>query len=467
MSLIKWFSDSKNKKLDSANTSYIWVGFGNGAFDLLIIEIGAVNTAASQIFDFLSNHSAYNGPCELKLIGQPTLIQKIKSQNTIHNISLFKEKVGAFEIKFSQENGRMQISKVFESAQKQAEVTKVLIVDDSATIRNLLSMILSKDPLTQIVGVASHANEVDALIKNCKPDVLTVDIHMPEKDGVQLIKEIVPKYNLPCVVISSISMEEGPKILEALEAGAVDYIQKPNLNDLDTLGPVMIERVKAAASAKVMTRKTKSRSEVVIPAKKLDEKALVLIGSSTGGTEALREIFESLPREIPPIVVVQHIPPVFSKSLADRLNGVCNFEVREAQDRDEVKPNQVLIAPGGKQIKLVQRGEKLLCEVNDDSPVNRHKPSVDYMFEAATQLKGRKIVGVILTGMGADGAKGLLKLRSLNCATVAQDKETCVVYGMPRAAVEMGAAQLILPLTKIAQKLIDLTEERSSKKEAA
>ncbi len=460
MNQIWWYSSKPVPTLNQTNATYLWVQFSENDFDLLVIEIGALKVDSKTIFSNVQKHSFFKGNVKLKIIGQPVLIEKIVNEAKISNYSVItaKEKVGSFSLKFSLMDGRIQISKSEESDNKTSEKIKVLIVDDSSTIRNLLTVILAKDPQIQIVAAAAHAGEVEALIEKFQPQVLTVDIHMPEKDGVQLIKEIVPKYKLPCIVISSISMEEGPKILEALEAGAVDYFQKPSMKDLDVLAPVMIERVKSAAMSKVknqtMAVKTKS-----IATKPLNMNSIVLIGSSTGGTEALRAIFESLPSHIPPIVVVQHIPPIFSKALADRLNQLCPFEVKEAQANDEVLPNRILIAPGGKQLKLVQQGARVFCEINDDPPMNRHKPSVDYMFQSATKLVGKNLQAVILTGMGADGAKQIKSLRDMGYPTIAQDKDSCVVFGMPRAAIELDGASHVLTLTKISQKILDLAAE--------
>lgn len=331
---------------------------------------------------------------------------------------------------------------------------KVLIVDDSLTIRQLLSKIIGSDPDLEVVAMAEKPSQVEDLIKQHKPDVITLDIHMPEMDGVTLLKRLHPLYKIPTVMITSVSKEEGPQILQALEIGAVDYIQKPEMSSLGQLQSQIRERIKAAAEAKVQkkvsVRKAKSSG-------KSNLGDLVLIGASTGGTEAIKSVLEALPSQIPPILIVQHIPAGFSAAFAKRLNELFPFEVKEAKDGDEVKPNCVLIAPGGTQMAIVKVGPQLKVRVTDDAPVNRHKPSVDYMFNSAVKLGLDQVVAVIMTGMGADGAKGLKALKEIGCQTVAQDQSSCVVFGMPREAIALGAASYIKPLSEIGATIIDLT----------
>ncbi|MFZ4402583.1 MAG: chemotaxis-specific protein-glutamate methyltransferase CheB [Pseudobdellovibrionaceae bacterium] len=358
-------------------------------------------------------------------------------------------------IKISKSIETQSISKTEDDLKK----IKVLIVDDSKTIRQLLSSILSEDTKIDVVALAEKPSEVEGLILKYQPDVITLDIHMPEMDGVTLLKKIMPKYKIPTIMISSISKEEGPQVLNALEAGAVDYIQKPSMKDLDIAKLKIIESVKMASQAKVI--------EIFEPtitkhaSAELDFNKMIVIGSSTGGTEALRVILQSLPERIPPILIVQHIPAVFSTALAHRLDTLCEFEVREAVDGDIPRPGLVLIAPGGKQMGLSKKGSELKISVNDTEPVNRHKPSVDYLFHQVADLKLKNIIGCILTGMGADGAKGLLQLRNNGARTIAQDKNSCVVFGMPREAIELGAAEFISPLNRIAEKLIELSKKQT------
>lgn len=334
---------------------------------------------------------------------------------------------------------------------------KVLIVDDSKTIRQLLVKILSEDPLLEVVAETDKPLEVEKLIEKHKPDVITLDIHMPDMDGVTLLKRIQPKYKIPTVMISSISKEEGRQVLDALESGAIDYIQKPSMSDLREVAGQIRDRIKTAAHAKIRNRRSVSRKTSASPL--VDKQSLIVIGSSTGGTEAVREVLQGLPNEIPPILIVQHIPPVFSAAFASRLNDLFPFEVKEAAHGDEVLPNRVLIAPGGKQMAVKAANEKLIVVINDDAPVNRHKPSVDYLFQSVGNLGSKKVVSVILTGMGADGAREMKKLRDLGIKTIAQDKDSCVVFGMPQAAIQQGAIDHVLPLDQIASKILEICSQ--------
>jgi two-component system chemotaxis response regulator CheB len=331
---------------------------------------------------------------------------------------------------------------------------KLLIVDDSKTIRTLLRGIFSKCPQIEIVADTGNPLEVISLIDKYKPDVITLDIHMPGKDGITLLKEYIHTYPIPTVMISSISMEEGPAVLTALESGAVDYMQKPEMNALAEASTLMIEKIKMAATARVhVVAQTKN------PAAKryanISTDSLIAIGSSTGGTEALKKIFSGLPDRIPPIVVVQHIPPMFSKAFADRLNSMFPFEVKEAEQGDLVIPNRILIAPGGKQMKVIRVNGHLQILVDDSEPVNRHKPSVDVLFNSLVECNIKKCIAAILTGMGSDGAKEMLRLKEHGWVTIAQDKESCVVFGMPAVAIQLGAADHICSLDEIPFKLQD------------
>ncbi|MBX2986843.1 MAG: chemotaxis-specific protein-glutamate methyltransferase CheB [Bdellovibrionaceae bacterium] len=332
---------------------------------------------------------------------------------------------------------------------------KVLIVDDSAVIRQLLKKILSQDPELQVVAEAERPSQVEALIRQHKPDVMTLDINMPEMDGVTLLKKIMPTHRLPTVMISSISRDEGPAVLEALASGAMDYIQKPTQAEISSVGAEIRDRVKAAASSVVRAR---LRGRKATTTAKAVEGTLIVLGASTGGTEALRVVLESFPAEIPPTLIVQHIPAFFSAAFAERLNQICPFEVREAKDGDEVRKNLVLIAPGGKQMGFVRgSGGSVRVKVTDDPPVNRHAPSVDYLFDTVAQEKIGHVVAALLTGMGADGARGLKTLRDRGARTIAQDEQTSVVFGMPREAIERGAAEAVLPLEQIGEEIIRLS----------
>ncbi|MBC7537217.1 MAG: chemotaxis response regulator protein-glutamate methylesterase [Bacteriovorax sp.] len=341
---------------------------------------------------------------------------------------------------------------------------KILIVDDSRTIRNILSRIFSSDQGLEVCAMAERPSEVEALILKHKPDVITLDIHMPEMDGVALLKIIGPKYNIPTVMISSISMAEGPMVLEALENGAIDYIQKPELSEIESVTPLIIEKVRTAAKANLSKSSRNLRSKTVQTTALCDLNSLIVLGSSTGGTEAIREIITALPDQIPPMLIVQHIPAVFSAAFAKRMNDLCPFEVKEAENGDEVRANRILIAPGGQQMKCVYKNGKAIVEINDDEPVNRFKPSVDYLFTSVAKNLYTSTIAVILTGMGKDGARGMLELRSLGVRTIAQDEFSSVVFGMPKEAIALGGAEFVEPLSDIAERITLLTKEKSSLK---
>ena len=329
---------------------------------------------------------------------------------------------------------------------------RVMIVDDSVTIQRLLTKILSRDPQLEVIAAIGRPTEAEVRIPQLRPDVITLDMHMPEMDGVALLKRYYPKDPIPTVVISSLSMEEGSIVLDALESGAIDYIQKPSVTDLEQVGPAIIEKVKIAAASNRKAQKSEGSKR--LKQKYVKQDLVIAMGASTGGTEALKEVLLRLPAEIPPIVIVQHIPAIFSNAFASRLNQLSPFEVKEATNNDAIKKNRVLIAPGGLQMRVKRAGEGLKVIVEDAPAVNRHRPSVDYLFDSVAEQIGAKAIGVILTGMGGDGAKGMLKMKQAGARTVAQNEATCAVYGMPKQAVLLGAAEEVKPLLEIPELLV-------------
>lgn len=385
------------------------------------------------------------------------------------------------KILFHTESGRLQVAKILPtpasgsagekpvspapiatSTPKRAR--RVMIVDDSRTIRELLTRVLTEDPEIEICAVAASGEEATKLLKTANPDVITLDINMPGMSGVEWLEQTLPHSPVPTVMISSLQLREGNEVFRALELGAVDYIQKPTFAELPVLGPLIREKVKEASFAKVM-RHARPSGNRGASLGEIDSRTILAIGASTGGTEALKVVLMGFPDEIPPTVIVQHIPPVFSKAFADRLNEMCPFEVKEAEDGDEVCPSRVLIAPGGKQMKIhPQRTGHYVVRITDDAPVNRHKPSVDYLFHSVAEHIGKNCVGVILTGMGADGAKGLLELRQKGARTLAQDEASSVVYGMPKSAFEIGAAEKVVSLDHMSGEI--LTALRRPRKSA-
>jgi two-component system chemotaxis response regulator CheB len=288
---------------------------------------------------------------------------------------------------------------------------------------------------------------------------------MPEMNGVEFLKTYLGAKKIPTVMISSVSMNEGPLVMEALSSGASTYIQKPSIDKIKDLKEEIIEKLVAVANSSCTKNyKFKMLGKQNLQFKHFD--GMIAIGSSTGGTQALQEIFVNLPDNIPPIVVVQHIPAVFSKALADRLNELCAFTVKEAIDGEFLEKNTIYIAPGGKQMRILKRGEEKRIEVNDDPPMNRFQPSVDYMFNTLPQLEEDNLIGVILTGMGKDGAKGLLNLKECGAMTIAQDEESSVVFGMPKEAIAIGAANRVVSLDDMPNILIEEFNKLAKEKAA-
>ncbi|BBH53681.1 chemotaxis-specific protein-glutamate methyltransferase CheB [Fluviispira sanaruensis] len=336
------------------------------------------------------------------------------------------------------------------------DTIRVLIVDDSPTIRTQLKNILAKSKNIKVVGEVEDPRQLDKQIQLLKPDVITLDINMPYLSGIDILRLIIPRYKIPTVVVSALNLEEGSLVMEALELGAVEFFQKPELRNVVEEGKILIEKIILAKSAKISFHR--DRVYNYNENKILDEEYLIAIGSSTGGTEALKLILEHLPSQIPPILIVQHIPEVFSKALADRLNNICPFDVVEAKDNDILMPNRVYVAPGNYHMIVRKHVKNLQIQTTGANVVNGHRPSVDVLFNSLAQLKLQKMLGIILTGMGADGAQGLKQLKDAGAKTIAQNEETCVVFGMPREAIKLNAVDFIEPLENIANKIINLTK---------
>lgn len=332
---------------------------------------------------------------------------------------------------------------------------KVLIVDDSIVFRELLSRGIQDDKRIEVVGVAGDPFEARDKILELEPDVITLDIELPKMNGIEFLKKLMPQYPMPTVVVSS----HYEIILEALEAGAVDFMRKPIENvqmNMDTFIQELIVKIKIASMANVSAYKSNYGNKVLEGGKRNLIDKVIAIGASTGGTEALYEIIKVLPKNMPGIVVVQHMPETFTKMYAQRLNSICAMEVKEAMDGDSVLPGRVLIAPGGRHMKLSKREGRYFVNCFQDEKVNGHMPSVDVLFHSTAKEAGSKSIGVILTGMGYDGAKGLLEMKKSGAVTIGQDEESCVVYGMPKVAFDIGGVLEQLPLSIIAQKLYTL-----------
>lgn len=366
---------------------------------------------------------------------------------------------------------------------------RVLIVDDSAVVRRLVSEALKNDPDIEVVGTAMDPFIARDKIKALKPDVLTLDLEMPRMDGLTFLKILMEQHPLPVIIMSSLTPWGSDAAMEALRLGAFDVLAKPNGSySFGDLGPQLIGRIKASAGAQIKRRapdKTRPTSDAGSPAtgsrppvpakrgptstspfsepivrrstgvRRPSARDLVLLGASTGGTEALREVLTQLPADVPPIAIVQHIPPVFSKTFADRLDQMCNIEVREAVDGERLEPGLALIAPGNFHLLVQWQGDHYRARVITGPAVWHQRPAVDLLFKSAVDCgAGPHAVAGILTGMGRDGADGLLRLRERGATTFAQDEESCVVYGMPRVAWETGAAQRQLPLDQVADFLV-------------
>ncbi len=340
----------------------------------------------------------------------------------------------------------------------------VLVVDDSASVRQTLADILSHDADIEVIGTASDPFVAASRIQKEIPDVMILDVEMPRMDGITFLRKIMAQHPIPVIICSSLTEGGSETLVQALEAGAVDVIAKPRVDTKQFLieSHVRIcDAVKAAAQVKLsrVNRPAKKHliekkltADVIMPPPSLTRamarttEHVVCIGASTGGTESLREVLTALPADSPGIVIVQHMPERFTAAFAKRLDGLCEIEVKEAEDGDTVLPGRALIAPGNRHMLLQRSGARYYVAVKDGPLVSRHRPSVDVLFRSAAQYAGKNAVGIIMTGMGDDGAKGLLEMKKVGARTIAQNEETCVVFGMPKEAIALGAADKIEPL---------------------
>jgi two-component system, chemotaxis family, protein-glutamate methylesterase/glutaminase len=336
---------------------------------------------------------------------------------------------------------------------------RVLIVDDSAIVRKILSEALAGEPDLEVVGTAPDPYVARDRILALKPDVLTLDIEMPRMDGLTFLRKLMHFHPMPVVVISSLAQPSCKAAIEALELGAVEVLAKPGgPYSVGELRDSLAAKVRAAASARLRPgRAAETATGQVRTA--LPAGTILAIGASTGGTEAIAAVLTRMPVNSPPVVIAQHIPPIFSRAFAERLNRICAIEVKEAQDHDALRPGIALIAPGDFHMVLRKTGARYYVSVKTGPRVCYQRPSVDVLFASVAETAGASAVGVLLTGMGSDGAQGLLKMRQAGAHTIAQDEATCVVYGMPREAVEIGAAERVLPLPAIAPAMLAIRTE--------
>ncbi len=334
---------------------------------------------------------------------------------------------------------------------------RVLVVDDSMMFADFMVRGISADPAIEVVGVASNPFEARDMIIQYKPDVMTLDIELPKMDGIEFLRRLMPQYPIPVVMVSSLS----DKVFDAMNAGAVDFISKPvNMTKdeiLVYLRREMCTKIKIASTVNVSQMKRVTPKNV--DSKNIEHKNhVVALGASTGGTEALCDVIMGFRPDIPGTIVTQHMPPGFTKMYADRLNNQCKVRVKEAETGDVLTPGLVLIAPGDKHMRLVRNGDKYQVECKAGPKVSGHCPSVDAMFSSVARVAGKNAVAALLTGMGKDGADGLLEIRRAGGHTIGQDEESCVVYGMPKVAYDIGAVEHQLPLHSIAHKIYSILE---------
>lgn len=337
---------------------------------------------------------------------------------------------------------------------------RVLIVDDSASVRQVMTQVLQEDPGIAVIGAAADAFAAARRLQAELPDVIILDIEMPGMDGLTFLRKIMAQRPIPVIICSTLTEAGSRALFDALEAGAVDVLPKPRIDTRNALMETadrLRHAVRAAAQARLRPREAripiekKNTADVIMPppvASRVRQATdrIVCIGISTGGTETLREVLEQLPAQCPGMAVVQHMPEKFTLAFARRLNGICAMEVKEAEDGDELGAGRVLIAPGNRHMLLQRVGQQYRVAIKDGPPVSRHRPSADVLFRSAAQYAGANALGLIMTGMGDDGARGLLEMRKAGSRTLAQDEESCVVFGMPKEAIEIGAAERIVPL---------------------
>jgi two-component system chemotaxis response regulator CheB len=337
---------------------------------------------------------------------------------------------------------------------------KVLIVDDSALMRQLLTQILGSDPELEVVGTAGDPFVAREKIKSLNPDVLTLDIEMPRMDGLTFLEKLMRGHPMPVIMISSLTDKGADTTFRALSLGAIDYVSKPKVdvsNGTIEQAEEIVAKVKAAARARVRPARTSTAAPVPLTGRTYQFSAthkIVAIGASTGGTEALKELLSPLPADFPGIVIVQHMPEAFTRQFSERLDSLCKIRVKEAQDGDHILPGHALLAPGGHHMAVARRGMEYAVHVYRGERVNRHLPSVDVLFSSCARSMGKNALGVLLTGMGADGAKGMLEMKQAGSFNIAQDESTSVVFGMPREAILLNAVDRVLPLGNIPDALL-------------
>jgi two-component system, chemotaxis family, protein-glutamate methylesterase/glutaminase len=357
---------------------------------------------------------------------------------------------------------------------------RVVVVDDSALIRSLLTSLINAQPDMECIGAANDPYQAREMIRNLNPDVITLDVEMPRMDGLDFLEKLMRLRPMPVVMVSTLTERGAETTLRALELGAVDFVAKPRIGiaqGLQDMAAEIADKVRIASRARIGRRTVAVPpppsatprpagspaagagapplvKPVPVAFSRSSTEKIVAIGSSTGGTEALREVLTVLPADCPAVMVTQHMPPGFTKSFADRLNSLCKMHVKEAENGERVLPGHVYIAPGGHHLALGRSGANYVVEIDDGPPVNRHRPSVEVLFRSVARHAGRNAIGVMLTGMGRDGADAMKELRDAGAYNIGQDEASCVVYGMPREAAAVGAVHEVLPLQKIGAQIL-------------
>ena len=352
--------------------------------------------------------------------------------------------------------------------------TRVVVVDDSALVRSLLTEIINRQPDMECIGAAADPLVAREMIRNLNPDVITLDVEMPRMDGIDFLAKLMRLRPMPVVMVSTLTERGAEVTLKALELGAIDFVAKPKIGVADGLRQLqddITDKIRIASKARISrlpappaasagsvggtAPNTAAPRPVSASLGRLSTEKIIFIGASTGGTEATKEVLMTLPADSPAVVITQHMPPGFTRSYAARLDGLCKISVKEAVDGERILPGHAYIAPGGLHLSVERSGANYLARVQDGDPVNRHRPSVEVLFKSAARVVGPNAVGIMLTGMGADGAKAMREMRDAGAYCVAQDEASCVVFGMPREAIAAGAVQEVLPLLKITAHLLD------------
>ncbi len=351
---------------------------------------------------------------------------------------------------------------------------RVLIVDDSKLIRDILTAILNEQPDIEVVGAAADAFQARDLVKELNPDVITLDVEMPKMNGLEFLDRLMRAKPTPVVMISTATQRGSEVTFRALELGAVDFVTKPKLAEQtpDDYGDIIAEKVRAAKSARLKAPRAASEDLSVVEAtmppvmkrpvprgvKTAD--SVIAVGASTGGTEAIREFLVAMPIDCPGIVIVQHMPENFTRMFAERLNGLCQISVKEAEHNDPIMPGHAYVAPGGKHLWVKRDDGQLLCKLSTEPPMNLHRPSVDFLFRSCAKFLGTDTVGVIMTGMGRDGTEGMKAMKEKGAWNIAQDEATSVIFGMPREAIEAGAVHEVAPLGRLAERALAASQRK-------